>query len=67
MRLSVYNSEKLEMTQMPNSQREKEGKTFPHLFWASVLCVIARPSNSILWMKNMVGVVVAVAVGVASL
>lgn len=55
------------MTQMPNSQREKEGKTFPHLFWASALCVIARPSNSILWMKNMVGVVVAVAVGVASL
>ena len=53
------------MTQMPNSQREKEGKTFPHLFWASVLCVIARPSNSSLWMKNMGGVAVGVQVAVA--
>lgn len=55
VRPSVSNSEKLEMTQMPNgSEGRRRTKEFQHLLCA-LSCVITMALISVLWMKNIVG------------
>ena len=52
VRLSVYNSVKLEMTQMPSSQRGEGGRKYCRTYSASPCASVLI---SVVWMKTMVG------------